>query len=95
MEVQGITHVDESEQSKQNTSDSKQETINKMLKTVEQLNHPERMKILRYLSELEIKITEQADGARINLDNMSEIQIEWLNEYIQSLTNLDPLFKIE
>ena len=76
-------------------SDSKQETINKMLKTVEQLNHPERMKILRYLSELEIKITEQADGCRINLTNMSEMQIEWLNQYIQTLTTIDPIHKIE
>jgi hypothetical protein len=53
------------------------------------------MKILRYLSELEIKITEQADGTRINLTRLTEIQIEWLYEYIKSLDTIDPKHVIE
>jgi hypothetical protein len=51
--------------------------------------------ILKFLIELNVKISQSADGSRINLDTLTDKQVEGLKSKINELdVPIDPIYQI-
>ena len=67
-----------------------------LIKMVESMDKTQRMKILKYLSEDNVKLNEAADGTRINLSAMSKRKYTKLVKFVKSLdVKVDEKFRIE
>ncbi len=67
-----------------------------LIKTVEAMDKVQRMKILKYLSENDVKLSESADGTRINLSAMSKRKYTALVKFVKSLdVKVDEKYRIE
>jgi len=66
-----------------------------LIKTVEAMDKTQRMKILKYLHEDNVKLNEAADGTRINLSAMPKRKYTALAKFVKSLdVKVDDKFKI-
>ena len=56
----------------------------------------QNMKILEFIQDLGIKITECADGCRVNLDILEDEQLDLIiNKINNTVEKVEPRFKIE
>jgi len=62
----------------------------KIMEAVDNLEYDDRLKVLKYLDDINAKITEQSDGSRINLDLILKPQLEMLLVYVESLVKNIP-----
>ena len=60
-------------------------TQQKIIAAVEQLDLTGKLRVLKYLNDTNVSISESSDGSRINLDNIPPIQLELLLTYIEEL----------
>lgn len=60
-------------------------TQQKIITAVEQLDLTGKLRVLKYLNDTNVSISESSDGSRINLDNIPPIQLELLLTYIEEL----------
>jgi len=66
------------------------EKVQKILELAPKLSFSNRMKVLTYIHILSPNyITEQADGSRINLDRLPEVQINRIYDMVIRYTKLD------
>ena len=66
------------------------EKVQKILELAPKLSFSRRMKVLTYMNILSPNyITEQADGSRINLDRLPEIQINRIYDMVIRYSKLD------
>ena len=67
-----------------------------LIKMVESMDKTQRMKILKYLHDDNVKLNEAADGTRINLSAMSKRKYTKLVKFVRSLdVKVDDKFRIE
>ena len=67
-----------------------------LIKLVESMDKVQQMKILKYLSEDNVKMSEAADGTRVNLSAMSKRKYTALAKFVKSLdVKVDDKFRIE
>ena len=57
----------------------------KLIVLIEQLPKQSKYKILEFLRDINIKISESSDGSRVNLDTLNPFQLSTLINYAQSL----------
>ena len=62
----------------------------KIIECVDKLEYEDRLKVLKYISDIGAKITEQSDGSRINLDLIPKPQLELLLIYVEGLVKNIP-----
>jgi len=62
-------------------------TQQKIITVTEQLDLTGKLRVLKYLNDTNIKISESSDGSRVNLDDISPIQLDLLLTYIEGLIN--------
>ena len=62
----------------------------KIIECVDNLEYEDRLKVLKYIRDINAKITEQSDGSRINLDLILKPQLEMLLVYVESLVKNIP-----
>lgn len=70
----------------------------KLIKEIEGFELINRLYILKYLMEQNIKIHEGLDGSRINLSKLNDKEIENLEQFVKNLKSvnvLQPKFQIE
>jgi len=65
-------------------------TQQKIIECVDKLEYEDRLKVLKYISDIGAKITEQSDGSRINLDLIPKPQLELLLIYVEGLVKNIP-----
>ena len=65
-------------------------TQQKIIECVDNLEYDDRLKVLKYLDDINAKITEQSDGSRVNLDILNRPQLEMLLVYVESLVKNIP-----
>jgi hypothetical protein len=65
-------------------------TQQKIIEAVERLTYEDKLRVLKYLDDTGVKITEQSDGSRINLDILNKPQLELLLVYVESLVKNIP-----
>jgi hypothetical protein len=66
--------------------------VNKCL----EFSKKQNMKILEFIQDLGIKITECADGCRVNLDILEDEQLDLIiNKINNTVEKVEPRFKIE
>ena len=65
-------------------------TQQKIIQAVDNLEYEDRLKVLKYISDIGAKITEQSDGSRINLEIIPKPQLEMLLVYVESLVKKIP-----
>ena len=67
-----------------------------LIALVESMDKTQRMKILKYLSDDNVKLNEAADGTRINLSAMSKRKYTKLVKFVKTLdVKVDDKFRIE
>lgn len=66
------------------------DTQRKIIECVDKLDHGDKLKTLKYLDDINAKITEQSDGSRVNLDILNKPQLEMLLVYVESLVKKIP-----
>lgn len=64
--------------------------MNELIKKIEALPQPNRLKVLKFLVDSSIKISESSDGCRINLDSLNQIQLSTLKHIVNELTEKVP-----
>ena len=65
-------------------------TQQKIIQAVDKLNYEDKLKVLKYISDINVKITESSDGSRINLEIIPKPQLEMLLVYVESLVKKIP-----
>jgi hypothetical protein len=60
--------------------------MNKLISDVEKLPKASRLKILEYIVDLEISVSESSSGCHVNLDKLTPGQLNGLKLYIESLS---------
>ena len=67
-----------------------------LIKLVESMDKVQRMRILKYLSENDVKLNEAADGTRVNLSALPKRRYTKLVKFVKSLdVKVDDKFRIE
>jgi len=62
-------------------------TQQKIIMVTEQLDLTGKLRVLKYLNDTNVSISESSDGSRVNLDRIPPIQLELLLTYIEGLIN--------
>jgi len=65
-------------------------TQQKVIECVDKLDYKDKLKTLKYLDDINAKITESSDGTRVNLDLILKPQLELLLVYVESLVKSVP-----
>jgi len=68
---------------------------NDIIKKCSSFTKAQNIQILKFLLELNANISENADGSRINLDNLSKAKLKKLKRKIDEIdTPIDPKYQI-
>ena len=59
--------------------------MNELIKQIEALPRPGRLKVLKFLVDSSIKISESSDGCRVNLDTLNQLQLSTLKIIVNEL----------
>ena len=65
-----------------------------LIKKAERLGKLKRMTILRFLQNMNAKISECNDGTRVNLDKLNTPQKKKLKQLVEDLARVDPVHQI-
>jgi len=65
-----------------------------IIENVEKLFISDKMKLLTMLVDAGVKISESADGCRINLDKLDQETLETINKFIKKNTTIPEEYKI-
>ena len=64
--------------------------MDELIKQIEALPQRSRLKVLEFLVDSNVKISESSDGCRINLDTLNQIQLSTLKIVVNELTKPIP-----
>ena len=66
----------------------------KIIKNIQSLSQVDQQKILQFIQTRNIKFSSCADGARINLDTLTEEQLEALDKLVNSMVVIQQMLQV-